>query len=231
MPADQVFQSVRAILDLLFWPAGADVYEVQHPFWTEPLGKMLSQAKWRSIDRAELMSIGAAAEQLGVTRPTIYRWMYAGTSNPCETTRATASMSCGGISAISLRKRPAPSRSSASHCARRPSRRCCANSVAAPSSSAFSFPVLRTAPYSFHSNVEGVRGCWGSNAVPSLRWRGAPHVECRACLQRPSRCSLHRDGEGAGARFPTAANRSSDSWTSSQFGVARASPSAHLILR
>jgi len=79
VPADQVFQSVRAILDLLFWPAGADIYEVQHPFWTEPLGKMLSQAKWRSIDHAELMSIGAAAEQLGVARPTIYRWMYAGT--------------------------------------------------------------------------------------------------------------------------------------------------------
>ncbi len=76
--ADQVFQSVRAVLDLLFWPAGADVYEVQHPFWTEPLGRMLSQAKWRSVDRDELMSIGAAADQLGVARPTIYRWMYAG---------------------------------------------------------------------------------------------------------------------------------------------------------
>ena len=78
VPADQVFQSVRAILDLLFWPAGADVYEVQHPFWTEPLGKMLSQAKWRSVDHAELMSISAAADKLGVARPTIYRWMYAG---------------------------------------------------------------------------------------------------------------------------------------------------------
>ena len=79
VPAEQVFQSVRAILDLLLWPAGADTYEVQHPFWTEPLGKMLSQAKWRSVDRADLMSIGAAADQLGVARPTIYRWMYAGT--------------------------------------------------------------------------------------------------------------------------------------------------------
>ena len=77
-PAEQVFQSVRAILDLLLWPAGADTYEVQHPFWTEPLGKMLSQAKWRSVDRADLMSIGAAADQVGVARPTIYRWMYAG---------------------------------------------------------------------------------------------------------------------------------------------------------
>lgn len=75
---EQVFQSVRAVLDLLFWPAGADEYEVPHAFWTEPLGKMLSQAKWRSTDRNDLMSIGAAAEQLGVARPTIYRWMYAG---------------------------------------------------------------------------------------------------------------------------------------------------------
>lgn len=79
VPAEQVFQSVRAILDLLLWPAGADTYEVQHPFWTEPLGKMLSQAKWRSVDRDELISIGAAADKLGVARPTIYRWMYAGT--------------------------------------------------------------------------------------------------------------------------------------------------------
>ena len=79
MPTEQVMQSVRAVLDLLLWPAGADTYEVQHPFWTEPLGKMLSQAKWRSVDRADLMSIGAAADQLGVARPTIYRWMYAGT--------------------------------------------------------------------------------------------------------------------------------------------------------
>ena len=79
VPEEQVFQSVRAILDLLLWPAGADTYEVQHPFWTEPLGKMLSQAKWRSVDRDELMSIGAAADTLGVARPTIYRWMYAGT--------------------------------------------------------------------------------------------------------------------------------------------------------
>lgn len=77
-PAQEVFQSVRAVLDLLFWPAGADSYEVDHPFWKEPLGRMLSQAKWRTVDHAELMSIGAAADQLGVARPTIYRWMYAG---------------------------------------------------------------------------------------------------------------------------------------------------------
>lgn len=74
----EVLQSVRSVLDLLFWPAGADSYEVEHPFWKEPLGRMLSQAKWRTINHAELMSIGAAAEQLGVARPTIYRWMYAG---------------------------------------------------------------------------------------------------------------------------------------------------------
>ena|SRR5262245_21339572 len=78
-PAEEVFRSVRAVLDLLFWPAGADTYEVDHPFWKEPLGRMLSQAKWRSIEHSDLMSIGGAADRLGVARPTIYRWMYAGT--------------------------------------------------------------------------------------------------------------------------------------------------------
>jgi excisionase family DNA binding protein len=36
---------------------------------------MLALAKYRAYDPAELVSIGNAAQQLGVTRPTIYRWM------------------------------------------------------------------------------------------------------------------------------------------------------------
>ena len=54
-----------------------------HSFWDEPLGKMLSQAaKLRSVDMDDLMSIGDAAQYLGVTRPTImYRWMDNGTLN------------------------------------------------------------------------------------------------------------------------------------------------------
>ncbi len=72
---DEVFRAVNSVLELLFWPAGEDQYQVPRSFWEEPLGKMLSQAKLRAVDASELMSIGNAAQQLGVTRPTIYRWM------------------------------------------------------------------------------------------------------------------------------------------------------------
>lgn len=72
---DEVFRAVNSILELLFWPAGEDQYQVPRSFWEEPLGKMLSQAKLRAVDATELMSIGNAAQSLGVTRPTIYRWM------------------------------------------------------------------------------------------------------------------------------------------------------------
>jgi excisionase family DNA binding protein len=36
---------------------------------------MLALAKYRAFEPTELVSIGHAAQQLGVTRPTIYRWM------------------------------------------------------------------------------------------------------------------------------------------------------------
>src|SRR5262249_26339194 len=72
---EEVFRAVNSILELLFWPAGEDQYQVPRSFWEESLGKMLSQAKLRAVDASELMSIGNAATQLGVTRPTIYRWM------------------------------------------------------------------------------------------------------------------------------------------------------------
>ena len=72
---DEVFRAVNSVLELLFWPAGEDDYQVPRSFWEEPLGKMLSQAKLRAVDPSELMSIGSAAQVLGVTRPTIYRWM------------------------------------------------------------------------------------------------------------------------------------------------------------
>lgn len=72
---DDVFRAVNSVLELLFWPAGEDTYQVPRSFWEEPLGKILSQAKLRAVDPSELMSIGNAAQQLSVTRPTIYRWM------------------------------------------------------------------------------------------------------------------------------------------------------------
>ncbi len=72
---EDVFRAVNNVLELLFWPAGEDTYQVPRSFWEEPLGKLLSQAKLRAVDPSELMSIGNAAQQLGVTRPTVYRWM------------------------------------------------------------------------------------------------------------------------------------------------------------
>lgn len=72
---EEVFRAVNSVLELLFWPAGEDDYQVPRSFWEEPLGKMLSQAKLRAVDASELMSIGSAAAKLGVTRPTVYRWM------------------------------------------------------------------------------------------------------------------------------------------------------------
>lgn len=79
--ADQedIFRMVNSILELLFWPAGEDQCHVPRSFWEEPLGLILAQAKLRTVDPNELMSIGNAAQRLGVTRPTIYRWMEDGT--------------------------------------------------------------------------------------------------------------------------------------------------------
>ncbi|MFT4040768.1 MAG: DNA-binding protein [Thermomicrobiales bacterium] len=74
-PKEQVLQAIDSVLQILFWPAVADDYMVPRSFWDTELGKMLALAKYRAYDRAELVSIGGAAQQLGVTRPTIYRWM------------------------------------------------------------------------------------------------------------------------------------------------------------
>ncbi|MCA9878379.1 MAG: DNA-binding protein [Thermomicrobiales bacterium] len=74
-PKDQVLQAIDSVLQVLFWPAAADDYMVPRSFWDTDLGRMLALAKYRAYDRAELVSIGGAAQQLGVTRPTIYRWM------------------------------------------------------------------------------------------------------------------------------------------------------------
>jgi excisionase family DNA binding protein len=74
-PKELVLQAIDSVLQLLFWPAAADDYTVPRSFWDSDLGRMLALAKYRSYEPAELVSIGTAAQQLGVTRPTIYRWM------------------------------------------------------------------------------------------------------------------------------------------------------------
>ncbi len=72
---EEVLGAIDSVLQLLFWPVGADSYTVPRSFWEQPLGKMLSFAKYRSFEPQELLSIGQAANVLNVTRPTIYRWM------------------------------------------------------------------------------------------------------------------------------------------------------------
>jgi excisionase family DNA binding protein len=74
-PKDQVITAIDSIVQLLFWPAAADDYTVPRSFWDTDLGRMLALAKFRSFSSHELVSIGNAAQQLNVTRPTIYRWM------------------------------------------------------------------------------------------------------------------------------------------------------------
>lgn len=72
---DLVLEAIDSVLQLLFWPVAADDYTVPRTFWDTDLGRMLALAKFRAYDASELVSIGNAAQQLGVTRPTIYRWM------------------------------------------------------------------------------------------------------------------------------------------------------------
>jgi excisionase family DNA binding protein len=74
-PKEQVLNAIEAIVQLLFWPAAADDYTVPRSFWDTELGRMLALAKFRAFEPSELVSIGNAAQQLNVTRPTIYRWM------------------------------------------------------------------------------------------------------------------------------------------------------------
>lgn len=72
---DLVLEAIDSVLQLLFWPVAAEDYSVPRAFWDTDLGRMLALAKYRAYDPSELVSIGNAAQQLGVTRPTIYRWM------------------------------------------------------------------------------------------------------------------------------------------------------------
>ena len=72
---EHVLNAIEAIVQLLFWPAAADDYSVPRSFWDTELGRMLALAKFKAFEPSELVSIGSAAQQLNVTRPTIYRWM------------------------------------------------------------------------------------------------------------------------------------------------------------
>ncbi len=72
---ERTLEAIELVLQMLFWAPGADDYTVPRSFWETDLGRLLSLAKFRAYEPGELVSIGSAAQQLGVTRPTIYRWM------------------------------------------------------------------------------------------------------------------------------------------------------------
>ena len=72
---EQVRIAIEAVLEVLFWPAGAEDYTVPRSFWETDLGRLLARAKYQTFAVTDLIGIGVAADQLGVTRPTIYRWM------------------------------------------------------------------------------------------------------------------------------------------------------------
>lgn len=72
---ERILENIELVLQLLFWAPGAEDYSVPRNFWESALGRLLSQAKYRAYEPSELVSIGKAAQDLGVTRPTIYRWM------------------------------------------------------------------------------------------------------------------------------------------------------------
>jgi hypothetical protein len=75
LPRDEVFAAVEAVLQLLFWPAGADEYTVPRTFWETDLGRLLARAKYHACTEVDLIGIGVAATRFGVSRPTIYRWI------------------------------------------------------------------------------------------------------------------------------------------------------------
>jgi excisionase family DNA binding protein len=74
-PADEVLSAVEATLGLLFWPTAADDYTIPRAFWETALGRVLARAKLRALATQGLVEVGEAAARLGVTRPTVWRWL------------------------------------------------------------------------------------------------------------------------------------------------------------
>ena len=74
-PRERVLVAIETVVQLLFWPPAADDYAVPRSFWDTELGRLLARAKYRAFAPAELVGITDAAQRLGVSRPTIYRWL------------------------------------------------------------------------------------------------------------------------------------------------------------
>jgi excisionase family DNA binding protein len=74
-PQARVLAAIESVVQVLFWPSATADYFVPRSFWDTELGRMLALAKYRAFAAEDLISIGEAAQRLGVTRPTIYRWL------------------------------------------------------------------------------------------------------------------------------------------------------------
>jgi hypothetical protein len=55
-PPGPVLTAIEAVLQLLFWPAGADDYAVPRAFWATDLGRLLAQAKFSGRARQRTWS-------------------------------------------------------------------------------------------------------------------------------------------------------------------------------
>lgn len=67
--------AVETVLQVLFWPTATSDYTVPRAFWGTDLGRLLSRAKLQTFHPHELVLIEDAAPVLGVTKPTLYRWL------------------------------------------------------------------------------------------------------------------------------------------------------------
>jgi excisionase family DNA binding protein len=72
---EHVSSEINRIVDLYFRQPLTHEVIVPRSFWDSGLGRMLSRAKLQSYHHSDLLSVGAVARELGVSRPTIYRWI------------------------------------------------------------------------------------------------------------------------------------------------------------
>ena len=103
-----VLAAIDEVLALLFVPAAGDRPVVDRRFWEDqPLGRMLAQAKFRTFERHELVTLGEAARALGVTRPTLYRWIEEGRlDSTCDAPSGRTYVALGDVEV--LRRAPPP---------------------------------------------------------------------------------------------------------------------------
>jgi excisionase family DNA binding protein len=74
-PGNVILLVIDLVLQSLFSPAAAESFTIPRSFWDTDLGRMISRAKLRALRPDDLVSVDDAERMLGVTTPTVYRWM------------------------------------------------------------------------------------------------------------------------------------------------------------